>query len=197
MYIKLEILYQHLSLFVLQLLSVYSDSVKSTYKRMRPVEVAPKVEYVELRVVEEDPFKKTKRNAEAFLENIRKANCEWVGSHGNQTIPSDRILAKGENRVKLIFGAPGIGKTTLLCHLTRMYAFGEVKSDFDLVLLFPLREKRISTAKSLPDLLAYYGKRKAIDYNGLSDEFEESEGCLLYTSPSPRDRQKSRMPSSA
>ena len=25
----------------------------------------------------------------------------------------------------------------------------------------------------------------------------EQEGCLLYTSPSPRDRQKSRMPSSA
>ena len=24
-----------------------------------------------------------------------------------------------------------------------------------------------------------------------------AEGCLLYTSPSPRDRQKSRMPSSA
>ena len=24
-----------------------------------------------------------------------------------------------------------------------------------------------------------------------------SKGCLLYTSPSPRDRQKSRMPSSA
>ena len=162
--------------FVLQLLSVYSDSVKSTYKRIRPVEVAPKVEYVELRVVEEDPFKKTKRNVEAFLENMRRANCEWVGSHGNQTIPSDRILAKDENRVKLIFGAPGIGKTTLLRHLTRRYAFGEVKSDFDLVLLFPLREKRISTAKSLPDLLAYYGKRKTIDYNGLSDEFEESEG---------------------
>ena len=28
-------------------------------------------------------------------------------------------------------------------------------------------------------------------------EIEWSEGCLLYTSPSPRDRQKSRMPSSA
>ena len=26
---------------------------------------------------------------------------------------------------------------------------------------------------------------------------EELEACLLYTSPSPRDRQKSRMPSSA
>ena len=28
-------------------------------------------------------------------------------------------------------------------------------------------------------------------------KFEEALGCLLYTSPSPRDRQKSRMPSSA
>ena len=28
-------------------------------------------------------------------------------------------------------------------------------------------------------------------------QYRELEGCLLYTSPSPRDRQKSRMPSSA
>ena len=27
--------------------------------------------------------------------------------------------------------------------------------------------------------------------------FEQSKGCLLYTSPSPRDRTRSRMPSSA
>ena len=40
------------------------------------------------------------------------------------------------------------------------------------------------------------------DQNELRDElsragFADSEICLLYTSPSPRDRQKSRMPSSA
>ena len=29
------------------------------------------------------------------------------------------------------------------------------------------------------------------------EEVDESGTCLLYTSPSPRDRQKSRMPSSA
>ena len=28
-------------------------------------------------------------------------------------------------------------------------------------------------------------------------EFEDAKGCLLYTSPSPRDRSLSRMPSSA
>ena len=33
----------------------------------------------------------------------------------------------------------------------------------------------------------------AIQFNGQAG----TSGCLLYTSPSPRDRQKSRMPSSA
>ena len=37
-----------------------------------------------------------------------------------------------------------------------------------------------------------------IPYNPSSIAYiEKSEACLLYTSPSPRDRQKSRMPSSA
>ena len=31
----------------------------------------------------------------------------------------------------------------------------------------------------------------------VTDEWEYLHNCLLYTSPSPRDRQKSRMPSSA
>ena len=39
------------------------------------------------------------------------------------------------------------------------------------------------------------------DYEGLLDDgrepLDEYIACLLYTSPSPRDRQKSRMPSSA
>ena len=32
---------------------------------------------------------------------------------------------------------------------------------------------------------------------GSREALELRDGCLLYTSPSPRDRQKSRMPSSA
>ena len=34
-------------------------------------------------------------------------------------------------------------------------------------------------------------------YQGKLLEARQSDCCLLYTSPSPRDRQKSRMPSSA
>ena len=37
-----------------------------------------------------------------------------------------------------------------------------------------------------------------VDFDGTWDKcYEKYKDCLLYTSPSPRDRQKSRMPSSA
>ena len=34
-------------------------------------------------------------------------------------------------------------------------------------------------------------------FEGIDVSIDEYRNCLLYTSPSPRDRQKSRMPSSA
>ena len=46
----------------------------------------------------------------------------------------------------------------------------------------------------LDDLIAWYGKFAAWAED--KDVYDEMT-CLLYTSPSPRDRQKSRMPSSA
>ena len=38
---------------------------------------------------------------------------------------------------------------------------------------------------------------KYTDKAQLLDAVKDANACLLYTSPSPRDRQKSRMPSSA
>ena len=43
----------------------------------------------------------------------------------------------------------------------------------------------------------YYDPASKEFYNGVYVDAYISKGCLLYTSPSPRDRQKSRMPSSA
>ena len=44
---------------------------------------------------------------------------------------------------------------------------------------------------------ALFGRACSSTCDGLGDARVEPGGCLLYTSPSPRDRQKSRMPSSA
>jgi len=49
-----------------------------------------------------------------------------------------------------------------------------------------LKLDRLEAAVELKDLAALPGKR-----------FEALKGCLLYTSPSPRDLSTSRMPSSA
>ena len=50
--------------------------------------------------------------------------------------------------------------------------------------------------KDAPNTVANFVKlAKDGFYNGLT--FHRVIPCLLYTSPSPRDRQKSRMPSSA
>ena len=41
------------------------------------------------------------------------------------------------------------------------------------------------------------GKLEKKDLDQVIQTLDEKTGCLLYTSPSPRDRQKARMPSSA
>ena len=46
-----------------------------------------------------------------------------------------------------------------------------------------------------PDLIAI--QEIKVSDEDFPPQIPESLGCLLYTSPSPRDRQKSRMPSSA
>ena len=66
--------------------------------------------------------------------------------------------------------------------------------------------KRIEVILSEENLSKAIGRRgqnvrlasKLINYEiDILTDSEDSESCLLYTSPSPRDRQKSRMPSSA
>ena len=54
----------------------------------------------------------------------------------------------------------------------------------------------LSTEEARRDLMLLLISQVAQAYLELV-ELDRREGCLLYTSPSPRDRQKSRMPSSA
>ena len=55
---------------------------------------------------------------------------------------------------------------------------------------------KISKQLGVKNIIHYGGP--GITENGEPiDNFNKYKDCLLYTSPSPRDRQKSRMPSSA
>ena len=54
------------------------------------------------------------------------------------------------------------------------------------------RKEHISTFNGIPTM-----KKLEILYEQKRVRRDQFQDCLLYTSPSPRDRQKSRMPSSA
>ena len=67
-------------------------------------------------------------------------------------------IKKGKKPVRklIVEGNAGIGKTTLCTMLTEEWANGEILTQFDCVLLLPLRDQLVSSASSLSDLLPLY-----------------------------------------
>ena len=63
---------------------------------------------------------------------------------------------------------------------------------FALVAIISLHKSILFNSLSILSLISYGCLMKLLNYHSWADM-----ACLLYTSPSPRDRQKSRMPSSA
>ena len=61
--------------------------------------------------------------------------------------------------------------------------------------LLPLSFLEVGTEQQLDFLRAWQNKLWSAGFLGM--HWPSEYGCLLYTSPSPRDRQKPRMPSSA
>ena len=49
----------------------------------------------------------------------------------------------------------------------------------------------------IAESIASAGAKVALNYYGNREVAEGARDCLLYTSPSPRDKRQSRMPSSA
>ena len=105
----------------------------------------------------------------------------------------------GARRVIAITGAGG----TLGAELSREFA-GEADTD---VVLSDVSESSLqATVNGLPTrrsavetLRADVGEVADVEavVGRATDRFGRLDVCLLYTSPSPRDRQKTRMPSSA
>ena len=65
-----------------------------------------------------------------------------------------------------------------------------------------LKDLLLSNSSFGPNEISFIRRRVCNDYSQLGELKDvtaelESQTCLLYTSPSPRDRTRSRMPSSA
>ena len=137
------------------------------------------MEYVRLAVLLGQPDvprkPETANDPIVFLQKFR--DCGGEGKKVNHYIDASELLRKGSDSLRVIYGHAGIGKTTLLKHISRALARKEVESDYNLVLYFPLREKTVSSAKDLEELLSYYtsGDRK-LDLSELSQSLIDTSG---------------------
>ena len=110
-----------------------------------------------------------------FLQRYRNFGRE--GKKVDRYIDASELLRKGSDNLRVIYGQAGIGKTTLLKHISRALARKEVESDYTLVLYFPLREKTVSSAKDLEELLSYYASGdKKLDLSELSQSLIDTSG---------------------
>ena len=78
-------------------------------------------------------------------------------------------------RKLIVEGNAGIGKTTLCTMLTEEWAKGKIFTQFDCVLLLPLRDQLVSTATTLPQLFKLLHSSERIR-TSVIEELEEREG---------------------
>ena len=137
------------------------------------------MEYVRLAVLPgqpDAPREPGKANdPHVFLQTYR--HCGREGKEVDRYIDTSELLHKGSDNLRVIYGQAGVGKTTLLKHISRALARKEVESDYTLVLYFPLRKKTVSSAKSLEELLSYYASGdKKLDLSELSQSLMDTSG---------------------
>ena len=129
-----------------------------------------------------------KTEIEEFPESDRAPGCphprETYDLIGHAEAEKRFLAAQSSGRLHhawLITGTPGVGKATLAYRMIRHILGGK-----------SLLEDSMNIPQSDP-----IAQRIASLGHGNFMLLRRPYDCLLYTSPSPRDRQKSRMPSSA
>ena len=69
------------------------------------------------------------------------------------------LPSQAMKKVILVEGAPGVGKSTFAWEFCRRWERGEIARQYDLVLLLPLRDKKISKAECLKDLIRHHSEK--------------------------------------
>ena len=104
----------------------------------------------------------------------------------------------------VLYGTPAVRQTVLrLAWYIRPSRFEDsIRKRIGRTIRFEIRFERKKTIRRSLVFLGFFNKATAytpgrIFTQNTSNDVVPGKDCLLYTSPSPRDRQKSRMPSSA
>ena len=102
---------------------------------------------------------KTDLYSDEFTKWYLRGDMDDVGSHSTIYKKSPikfeqvgKLSSHNQQKLILIEGAPGVGKTTFSWEFCRKWGKGEILQDHSLFLLLPLRDNSLKAAKTLSDL---------------------------------------------
>ena len=139
----------------------YSGYLRDLYNsEQRPVGIGPPTPAEKLLPFKLARIEKEKVSIDEFTRRYLRGDMDDVGSLGNEFYKKSPIKFEkvgkrsSHHRQKLILieGAPGVGKTTFSWEFCRKWGKGEILQDHSLLLLLPLRDNNLKEAKTLSDL---------------------------------------------
>ena len=157
-------------------MTTFINYVKAVYK-MSVVEKDPKVTkwpptptkvFINLACIDRGAVVSKKEYDEITQSMVRDGNIDIILKKKRPITFNDIVNdlpSTSLEKVILVEGAPGVGKSTFAWEFCRRWERGEIAQQYQLVLLLRLRDERMRTAKSLSDLIYHPQKEicKAVE----------------------------------
>ena len=148
----------HMQYFIKYVKTVYRGSEVERDPKVVKLQKMPTKVYINLVCIDRKRVDNAREYDEVTRTMVQEGSLDVV--HGKKwpiefNEISNKLPATSESfdRVVLVEGAPGVGKSTFAWEFCRRWERGEIAQQYQLVLLLRLREERISNAKSLEDLI--------------------------------------------
>ena len=139
----------------------YSGYLRDLYNsEQRPVGIGPPTPAEKLLPFKLARIEKEKVSIDEFTRRYLRGDMDDVGSLGKEFYKKSPIQFEevgkpsrhDRQKLVLIEGAPGVGKTTFSWEFCRKWGRGEILQDHSLLLLLPLRDNNLKEAKTLSDI---------------------------------------------
>ena len=139
----------------------YSGYLRDLYNsEQRPVGIGPPTPADKLLPFKLARIEKEKVSTDEFTRRYLRGDMDDVGSLGTEFYKKSpiefeevgKLSSHLRQKLVLIEGAPGVGKTTFSWEFCRKWGRGEILQDHSLLLLLPLRDNNLKEAKTLSDL---------------------------------------------